>query len=395
MLRTAALILVAAAVATGCSSEAPSDDLGGGEAAPGAPAGEADTGPAVDVQAIENALSVRTLDYSAALRTASLKLVRRLPTLEQIRKVQRAEDQRAAYEEELDAMLADVRFQERMIKWWKDTMRQGGGASDGAPSRDTAPVFAARVVLEGRPYTDLFTAASNTCPSYDGDADVFVDGDCDNGVPTHAGVLTNPGVMHQFYGNMAFRRVRWLQEIFVCTKFPAEYTPLPETKGGSDYVSPWPFESVSTAPVDFQDSKSVLCANCHTTMNHIAPLFAGFDANGQHRDTIQVLTPGVPEAVPTELSHWLRDGEVTSWRFGEPVADLPALGQAVAADPDVAECLVARFWNFAMSKEDIVTDLATVPPSVLEPYSAELAESGGDLKKMLREMFTSEDFVRF
>lgn len=341
-------------------------------------------------------LDERVADYSAALRTASLKLVRALPTLQQIKAVAGATDQAAAYEAEIDKMLASPDFQERMIKWWKDTMRQGGGATDnGAPSRDTAPTFAARVMVEDRPYSDLFTATSGTCPTYDNMTRAFVDGDCNNGVATHAGVLTNPGVQYQFYGPMAFRRVRWVQEIFVCTKFPAEYSDTPIQKGASDYVSPWAFESIGTTPINFQDTSSVICANCHTTMNHIAPLFANFDANGQMRNDIQVMTPVTPEAVKTTMEQWLKPGEVTAWRLNQPAPDLPALGKAIAADPDVAECAVARMWNLAMSKEDIVSDLATVPVEVLAPYIDEFNANGMNLKQVLRSMLTSDDFVRF
>lgn len=340
-------------------------------------------------------LDERVVDYSQALRTASLKLVLALPTLQQIMDVANASDQKAAYEAELDKMLADPRFTQRIIKWWKDTMRQGGGANGDVPSRDTAPTFAARVFIEGRPYSDLFTATSGTCPTYDNDANAFMDGDCNNNVPTHAGVLTNPGVQYQFFGNMAFRRVRWVQEIFVCTKFPAEYSEAPVQMGGAEYISPWEFASIGTDPINFQDTSSVLCANCHTTMNHIAPLFANFDQNGMWTNDVQVVTPTTPDPIKTELGHWLRAGEITSWRAGQPAADLPSLGKAIAEDPDVAECAVARMWNFAMSKEDIVSDLATVPTEVLEPYIEEFGANGMNLKQVLRSMFASEDFVRF
>ena len=201
--------------------------------------------------------------------------------------------------------------------------------------------------------------------------------------------------MHQFYSNMAFRRVRWVQEIFVCTKFPAEYSDAPVQMNGADYVSPWPFESVATAPIDFQDTKSVICANCHTTMNHIAPLFGNFDEAGNWQASPQVMTPVLPEPVATELGHWLNPGEVTSWRHGEPAADLPALGAAMAADPAVSECAVARLWNYTMSKEDIVSDLSTVPTEVLQPYLDEMGKNGMNLKKTLRAMFASEDFTSF
>jgi len=389
--------LAAAAMMIGCGSDPPTTLLGG-------TSGGLDTTPTqedpdgdgiTDEPPETTVLDDRVVDYNEALRTASLKLLRRLPTLAQIKKVETALDPKLTYEQELDAMLADPAFQERMIKWWRDVMRQGGGAVDDRPSRDTAPVFAARVMMEERSFTELFTATSNTCPSYDSDARAFVDGECNNGVTTHAGVLTDPGVMHQFYGNMAFRRVRWVQEVFVCTKFPAEYSPTPEQIGGTDYISPWNFDSVATEPINFQDTKSVICANCHTTINHIAPLFANFDAQGNYQASIQVMTPTVPEPVSTELAHWLQPGETTHWRHGQPVASLPALGQAIADDPDVAECAVARMWNFTMSKEDIVNDLSTVPPEVLAPYLSEFTSNGMNLKQVLRSMFTSDDFVRF
>jgi hypothetical protein len=165
--------------------------------------------------------------------------------------------------------------------------------------------------------------------------------------------------------------------------------------GSADYTSPWAFETVATGPINFQDTSSVICANCHTTINHVAPLFGNFDMNGQMQGSIQVMTPIAPDPVKTQLSHWLKDGETTHWRFGEPAADLPALGKAIAADPDVAECAVARMWNFAMSKEDIVSDLATVPTDVIQPYITEFVGNGENMKKTLRAMFASSEFVRF
>jgi hypothetical protein len=340
-------------------------------------------------------LDDRVVSYPDALRTASLKLVRNLPTLQEIKTLTGSTDQRATYEQQIDALLADPRFTARMIKYWQDTMRQGGGAVDNKPSRNTAPVFAARVMVEDRPYTDLFTATTNTCPTYDGATNTFTDGDCNNGVATHAGVLTNPGVMMQFYGNMAFRRVRWVQEIFACTKFPAEYAAQPTQVNGADYTGPWPFGSIATSPINFQDTSSVVCANCHVSINRIAPLFANFDANGQWMGSSQVMTPTVPDPLTTEMNHWLNPGETTAWRMGVPVADLPALGQAMAADPDIAECAVARMYNFAMSKEDIVSDLATVPLEVLQPHIDEFKSNGMNLKQTLRAILLSDDFVKF
>jgi hypothetical protein len=338
-------------------------------------------------------LDGRTEDYPLALRTASLKLLDTPPKLAQIKEIAGAPGPRVAYEAAIDGMLTAPRFRRRMVRWWKDTMRLGGAAADGRPSRDTAPLFAAQVLVEGRPYSEIFTASSGTCPDYNEADGAFSPKDCDNGVPVHAGVLTNPGAQHQFFGNMAFRRVRWVQEIFLCDAFPAERAPGSSQEGG--YTSPWPLDSIASSPVNFRATDSVVCGSCHATMNHIAPLFGAFDASGALQASIQVQTPVTPAPLVTEISHWLSGSEVTAWRYGEPAADLPALGQAIASDPAAAECAVARVWNFAMSKEDIVTDEVTVPRPVIQPYIEQFQANGMNLREVLRSILVSDDFVRF
>ena len=346
--------------------------------------GGGDAGPQTDP-----ALEARVVDYNEALRKASIKLVRRLPTLDQIRRVERAEDRAAAYEAELDLMLASPEFTSRSFKFWRDTMRMGG---DG---RDSAPAFAAKLMAEGRDFTELFTAATGNCPTFDAATGTFTEGDCQSGAPVQSGILTNPEVMKQFYGNMAFRRARWVQETFYCTKFPAEIASEAKQIDGKDYVSPWAFESIATAPINFQDSQSVLCANCHGTLNHIAPLFAHFDEEGMWTDGFGVNTPIAPEPIPSELAHWLQPGETLHWREGsQELTSMADLGVVLAEDPLVSECLVARAWNFALSKEDIVTDLATVPYKVAAPHIEKFDQSR-DLKATMRDIFLSEDFVSF
>lgn len=400
-MRTTFFLPMVAIAAIACN-EAPTGNLTGGSSSgsgggnnTGGSVGHGGDGGGGGSEPVHTILDDRTVDYNEALRTASLKLLRELPTLEQIKAVQNATDPRAAYEAALDAMLEDPRFGERMIKFWKDSMRVGGAAANGKPSRDTAATFAAKIVVEGRPMTELFTAASGNCPTYDGDAKTFNDADCDSGAPQNVGVLTDPGVMMQFYGNMAFRRARWIQEVFLCTKFPAEYSETPVQMGANDYVSPWDFESVGTSPIDFQDTSSVICANCHTTINHFAPLLGHFDDNGMWNDGFAVFTPTAPDPTPTALEHWLRAGETLSWRLGTPTPDLPALGAAIAEDPDVAECFVSRAWNFAFSKQDIVTDLESVPHSVIEDRITEFESNGRNLKEVLRSIMKSDDFVKF
>ncbi len=386
----AKLLTIAAFMLAACDEQGPildtSDTSEGGSDSTGS--GNGGEGAGVSGPQTDPALAARVVDYNEALRKASIKLTRKLPTLDQIRRVEKATDQHAAYELELDAMLASPEFTAKSFKLWRDVMRMGGD------DLDTAPALAAKLMAEGRDFREIFTAATGNCPTLDAATGVFTEGDCASNAPVQSGVLTNPAVMRQFYGNMAFRRARWLQETFYCSRFPAEVADEPTDLGGKDYTAPWAFESISNTPIDFLDTQSVVCANCHATLNHIAPLLAHFDENGMWQDGFAVMTPIAPEPVPTELSHWLPAGETLHWRQGQEVNTMADLGLILAEDPLVSECLVARAWNFAFSKEDIVTDLATVPFKVAEPH-IDAFDEAGDLKQTLRGIFLSEDFVSF
>jgi hypothetical protein len=197
---------------------------------------------------------------------------------------------------------------------------------------------------------------------------------------------------------MSFRRVRWIQESFACTKFPAEYSATPVAKGSGQYTSPWAFDSITggaSAPINFQDTSAIICANCHTTMNHMAPLFANFDAAGAYQTSIQVFTPTAanPKSV---LTDWLPAGQNFYWRFGgTAVTDITGLGQQIAADPTIQKCQVQRAWNWAMSKTDIVNDMAVVPDSVIADVMTVFNSSGMKMKPTLKAIFTADDFVKF
>jgi len=337
-------------------------------------------------------LDKRKLDYNEALRTASLKLVGTLPTFQQVEELRTAppQNQKAMYEQYVDDMMNDVRFKRRLVDFWRNEFRMGGNAL-----RDTAPTFAAQVTFEGRSFAELFTATSDTCPTFDGTN--FINGTCTNANPT-VGLLTNPGVQSHYYGNLAFRRLRFFQEVFACRKYPAEYAPTPIPMGAGDYTAPWPFDSIAGTAnggrMDFLDTSSAICANCHATMNHRAPLFAYFDQNGVQQTTIKVNIPitGTPIA---EFSDWLPPGQVTAFKLGKDAPDLTTYGQHMSADEGIQYCAVARVWNFAMSRGDIVNDAADVPSVVIQPLLDAYKQSNFNLRNTFRSAFTHDDFVRF
>jgi hypothetical protein len=414
------LTLAAAMAALGCTREDPTKLTGSATPAPtvcppdttggtgnptgGGPGGTTTTtggGTTGEAPPAPTILDERIEDYGEALRTASFKIVGNAPTLAQIEELRKAPDQKAAYAQIIDNLLADTRFSARMIEFWKTTMRMGGAAGGGKPSRDTAPTFAARLTVEGKDYTTLFTATENTCPTFDGKA--FVDGSCTQpGIPT-TGILTDAGVQMQYYGNLAFRRLRFFQEVFACHKMPAELSekPVPVGPQMSAYTAPWPFTSIATSienggtgRIDFQDTSGAICANCHATSNHRAPLFANFDANGMYQPTISVLIPvtGSPVA---ELTDWLPAGEVPAFKYGVPTPTLVEYGAAMAKDDEILACPVKRVWNYAMSKGDIVVDVADVPTEVIGPLVDQFKQNGYNLREIVKAVFLHDDFVRF
>jgi hypothetical protein len=343
-------------------------------------------------------LGQRVVDYNAALRTAALRLTGKLPTMAEINQVATAPDDAAkkvAYEGLIQQYMNTPDFARQMFFFWRDTFKMGETAA-----LDTAPAFAARLAVNNGSYMDLFTAGSDGCPTFDATAGTFTSAECTNGGPK-AGILTNPGVNAHYFGNLAFRRARFVQETFVCTKFPAEISTSPTDVGGAaPYTGVWPFTSIATnqaggtGRINFQDTSAVICANCHSTLNHLTPLFAYYDMNGAYQTNIAVPTPldGAPLA---KMTDYLPAGETTAWRLNQPVADLPALGQTIAADPAVAECGVARMWNWALGKTDIVDTLQEVPSATIQAQVEAFKASGFKLKDMIYAVYTSDDFVKF
>jgi len=350
--------------------------------------------PAPQADEWDQKLDDRVVDYNAALRIASLRLLGELPTLAEIQGVAAAADPKAAYEQQVQAYIANPKFTRQMFHFWQDTLKLGDD-----PEYDEAAAFATGVTVNNRPFADLFTATTGTCATYNEVTFGIVSGDCTNGVPTHAGLLTHPGMNRQFDSNFGFRRVRWLQETFECTAFPAEIATVAEDEGGaSPYTGMFPFKSIAGREnggrVDFLDNTSLLCANCHSNINHIAPLFGHFDTLGQFNASIVAKTPlsGSPVAV---MGDYLPPGEGMAWRHGVPISDFPSLGHAVASDPNTAACVMSRLWNWALGKSDIVDGGNRVPADTIAAQLATFTASGGKLKDAIYNIFTSDDFVRF
>ncbi|MFO0577224.1 MAG: hypothetical protein U1A78_24725 [Polyangia bacterium] len=351
------------------------------------------------------ALVDQKADYLMALRSAAIKLTGNYPSLAEIKRVQGAQDQAAEYNAIIDDYMKRPTFTAQMMQFWRDTFKMGFtqtvtvGGQPVSVNMDAAPAFAAQLVVQGKPFTSIVTGETNTCPTYNATTMALTDGSCATN-PT-VGVLTDPGVMSQFTSSMAFRRTRWVQETFVCSPFPAEWSETKVQYPGGTFASPWPITSISgqlvqgnKGRVDFHDTAAVICANCHTTINHLAPLFAYNDLAGRRQATIQVTTP-VSGAPFSTMDDWLPPGEKLAWRFGKQTPDLKSLGAAIAADPDMARCMTTRIWNWAMSRGDVVVDKTALTDATASQLVQGLTGNNWNMKQLIRDVYTGPTFVRF
>jgi hypothetical protein len=389
-MKTISALLFAATSMVACVGQPDDPGTGGGDDMMGSGSG---SNP---VDEWDTLLGQRVVDYPAALRIAALRLTGDLPTMDETTSVSTPADdagKKTAYETLIRAYMERPTFARQMFYFWRDTFKMGGGTMG---EFDTAPAFAAQLSAENRSYMELFTASTNNCPTFNETTGAFTPAAC-TGTGPQAGVITNPGAMKLYFSNFAFRRVRWVQETFDCLKFPAAVGAPQHVGGAAPFNGVWPFASISgldTGRVNFQDVSAVVCANCHQTLNHTAPLFANYDAMGAYQTTIQVPTPldGAPKA---QLTDYLPAGETTAWRFGKPAATLVEYGAAMAADTSVAKCGVARVWNWALGKTDIVDTLMEVPDETIKTQLDAFTSGGYKLKDMIFAVYTADDFVKF
>jgi len=410
-----------------------------------AAAGSGNNEPKIDLTELDE----RELDYSEALRTASILLIGDAPTLAEIYEIADLppDQQKAKYEELIDKKLSDPRFAASLVEFFKYTFKMGGASTTaGEPTRDTAPIFAAKVVYEEKDWRNILIQQVNTCPTFNPANNTFVDGSCNNlpGGMTHSGILTDPGAQSLYYGNLSFRRNRFYHETFLCrsgneqsggepTDQPPDDAPCNGEKPIPGYQNKWPVSEIAGTcnggRVDFHAyNTSNVCANCHATWNHRSPLFSQFDSMG----IFQMLTPqgeysvfvpvtGSPRA---KMSDWLctspscpnSGNNTTAWKktmkvdgieVPAPAANLSELGQQMSKDDEVIECAVKRIWNYAMGRPDI-TEIGgrawvslpdrkdkNVELLTMTKLVSQFKSNGYNLKKVLRSILLSDDFTRF
>ena len=117
-------------------------------------------------------------------------------------------------------------------------------------------------------------------------------------------------------------------------------------------------------------SEDAVCAGCHAEMDPLGLPFESFDAIGEHR----TLDRGLPIDPSGDFD-------------GVAVADSVELGRVMSSSDLVADCLVRKYYSYAVGHE-----VRDVDESVTDALSASFSSSGYRLKQLILELVANEAF---
>ncbi len=131
------------------------------------------------------------------------------------------------------------------------------------------------------------------------------------------------------------------------------------------------------------------CRACHDTLDPMASAFFGVRKYILRADVIDAWLDGCPEPQQHAcypLAMWDPDALPTAEDlgmpepafYGEPVADLSELGEAIAADPRFARCTSRRFFGWLAQ-----VPLAEVPESTVTELTTTLVDNDWDARELL------------
>jgi hypothetical protein len=149
-------------------------------------------------------------------------------------------------------------------------------------------------------------------------------------------------------------------------------SPIPPPPGNVDVVLD---EPPADAPLTKRQRLEIhrtapACASCHQYMDPLGLPLEMFDAIGRYRTT--------DHGLPIDPS-----GEFD----GQPVADARALGQTVGSSLAVAQCLVRKYYSYAVGHEE-----RDVDGTVLNTLAASFQASGFKLRELVLELVVHEAF---
>jgi hypothetical protein len=183
------------------------------------------------------------------------------------------------------------------------------------------------------------------------------------------GILGKAGFLSQFANQKEGSptlRGKFMREAFLCTTIPPPsgdiITVLEEPPPDMPMTKRQRLEQHRTNPS---------CNNCHGHMDPLGLPLETFDAIGRFRTT--------DHGLPIDPS-----GDFN----GQAVADARALGQAASASAAVANCLVRRYYAYAVGHEERSADY-----SVLNTLADSFRASGYKLRELILDVVTNDAFT--
>jgi hypothetical protein len=183
-----------------------------------------------------------------------------------------------------------------------------------------------------------------------------------------AGLLTTPGFLSLFANQeegSPTQRGKFIREVLLCQNIPLPppdvSTVLPDPPAGSTYTKRQRLtmhESVAS------------CAACHKFMDPLGLPLENFDAIGKYRATDQ--------GQPIDVS-----GDLDGIKFSGPVE----LGLALAARPEVADCLVRNLYRYGTGHVETASERP-----VLDALKSTFRSGGHRVRDLMRDIVASDGF---
>jgi len=260
---------------------------------------------------------------------------------------------------------------------------------------DEMPLYlASDIVTSGRPYTELLTTEltfTNEATSivhglsYDPDGPTWQPAPWTDGRPA-AGILSDTAILQRYQSSLSNhhrgRAAVVLSSVMCSEVLESTLDVVPPQIGEPSQ------DIVRTDPS---------CSGCHAALDPVASAFSGFDPYILRTDILDAYRAGCPEGAPcypldffdTEASgDWAAfDMPAPAWK-GVPVDGLAGLGQALAADPDFAECTARRFHGWHTGR-----DPWAVPDAVAQELADVLVEHSFDARELVVASLLHEDFA--
>jgi hypothetical protein len=183
-----------------------------------------------------------------------------------------------------------------------------------------------------------------------------------------AGLLTTAGFL-SLYANQEegspTQRGKFIRQTLLCQSIPLPppdvSTVLPDPPAGVTYTR--------RQRLSMHESQAS-CASCHRFMDPLGLTLENFDAIGKYRATDQ--------GQPIDVS-----GDLDGTKFSGPVE----LGQALAARPEVADCLVRNLYRYGAGHVETPSE-----QPVLDALASAFRTGGHHVRDLMRDIVASDGF---